>query len=68
MDNSLLWTLSDDVGDGYKAIRPADNPKLNLDADHADKEHGGVKEHNRLILYKWKKQDNQKWKLVPVVK
>eukprot|EP00246_Nothoceros_aenigmaticus_P009512 TRINITY_DN25085_c0_g1_i1.p1 TRINITY_DN25085_c0_g1~~TRINITY_DN25085_c0_g1_i1.p1 ORF type:complete len:286 (-),score=53.61 TRINITY_DN25085_c0_g1_i1:324-1181(-) len=66
LDDSLLWTLSSDVGDGYKAIRPVTNPKLNLDADHADKEHGGVKESNRLILYKWKKQDNQKWKLGPL--
>eukprot|EP00246_Nothoceros_aenigmaticus_P015860 TRINITY_DN685_c0_g1_i2.p1 TRINITY_DN685_c0_g1~~TRINITY_DN685_c0_g1_i2.p1 ORF type:complete len:176 (-),score=25.28 TRINITY_DN685_c0_g1_i2:381-908(-) len=64
VDHSLLWTLSKDVGGGYKSIRPVGDTKLNLDADHADKEHGGPKEHNRIILFKWNKQANQKWKII----
>ncbi|XP_057856732.2 ricin B-like lectin R40G2 [Cryptomeria japonica] len=66
VNEALLWTQSDDVGNGYKCIRPVDNTNLNLDANHGDQESGGIREGTDLILFKWKKHENQKWKIVPI--
>ncbi|KAL3688274.1 hypothetical protein R1sor_014583 [Riccia sorocarpa] len=66
VDHTMLWSQSNDVGKGYTTIRMVTNVALNLDADHGDRRHGGVKEGHRLILYSWNKGENQKWKLEPV--
>jgi hypothetical protein len=66
LNEVVLWTQSDDVGNGYKCIRPVDNTDLNLDANHGDPESGGIQDGTDLILFKWKKQDNQKWKILPI--
>lgn len=66
IDNSVLWTQGRDLGHGYTAIRVVTNIHLNLDADHGDKKHGGIKEGNRLLVHSWNKQENQKWKIVAV--
>jgi hypothetical protein len=66
IDNSVLWSIGKDLGKGWHAIRTVTNIHLNLDADHGDKKHGGVKEGNRLCVCGWNKQENQKWMLAPV--
>lgn len=65
-DHSILWTLSADVGDGYQCLRPVNNIHLNVDAKQADSHNGGIHDGNELILFEWKKQSNQKWKLLPI--
>ncbi|KAL3687363.1 hypothetical protein R1sor_013672 [Riccia sorocarpa] len=66
VDSALLWSQGKDEGKGYHAVRPVTNIHLNLDADHGDKKHGGVKEGNRLIVHKWNEQNNQLWKIAPL--
>eukprot|EP01018_Ginkgo_biloba_P031268 Gb_02957 [translate_table: standard] len=66
VDESILWTLSADVGNGYQCLRAVNNINLNMDVKEADGENGGIRDGNELILFNWKKQSNQKWKLQPV--
>eukprot|EP00252_Welwitschia_mirabilis_P012604 TRINITY_DN2781_c0_g1_i1.p1 TRINITY_DN2781_c0_g1~~TRINITY_DN2781_c0_g1_i1.p1 ORF type:complete len:396 (-),score=100.20 TRINITY_DN2781_c0_g1_i1:431-1618(-) len=66
MNEAVLWTQSADVGNGYKCIRPVHNIDLNLDAHHGDSEGGGIRDGTDVILFKWKKQENQKWKIHPI--
>ncbi|XP_059070823.1 ricin B-like lectin R40C1 [Cryptomeria japonica] len=66
LDESVLWTQSEDVGHGYQTLRPANNIQLNMDAKGANGETGGIHHGNELILFSWKKQSNQKWKLQPL--
>ncbi|KAL2609163.1 hypothetical protein R1flu_027736 [Riccia fluitans] len=61
LNEVILWTTSDDVSDGYKAIRPVNNIHLNLDADHGLEKYGGVKDGNKVIFFKWKHEPNQLW-------
>ncbi|KAF7034982.1 hypothetical protein CFC21_045930 [Triticum aestivum] len=64
LDESVLWTESRDVGEGYRCIRMVNNIYLNFDALHGDKDHGGVREGTTLILWEWTEGDNQRWKIV----
>ena len=66
LDKSVLWTQSDDVGHGYQCLRPVSNIHLNLDVKLADGKYGNVEDGNELILFSWKKQKNQKWKMLSV--
>ncbi|KAH6788424.1 hypothetical protein C2S51_003430 [Perilla frutescens var. frutescens] len=63
LDESVLWTESKDLGDGYRAIRMVSNIKLNVDAFNGDKKHGGVHDGTRIVLWEWKKDANQRWKI-----
>ncbi|XP_059647284.1 ricin B-like lectin R40G3 [Cornus florida] len=65
LDESILWTLSRDLGDGFRTIRMVNNIKLNVDAFNGDKNHGGVHDGTTIVLWEWKKGDNQRWKIVP---
>ncbi|XP_042006576.1 ricin B-like lectin R40G3 isoform X2 [Salvia splendens] len=65
LDESILWTESKDLGDGYHAVRMVSNIKLNVDAFNGDKNHGGVHDGTRIVLWEWKKDSNQRWKIVP---
>ncbi|KAL3639214.1 hypothetical protein CASFOL_017121 [Castilleja foliolosa] len=65
VDESILWTQSRDLGDGYRAIRMVNNIRLNVDAFNGDKNHGGVHDGTKIVLWEWKKGDNQRWKIVP---
>eukprot|EP00262_Sarcandra_glabra_P004082 TRINITY_DN1506_c0_g1_i1.p1 TRINITY_DN1506_c0_g1~~TRINITY_DN1506_c0_g1_i1.p1 ORF type:complete len:291 (-),score=74.44 TRINITY_DN1506_c0_g1_i1:338-1210(-) len=65
LDESVLWTQSNDLGDGYRCIRMVNNIRLNLDAFNGDKEHGGVHDGTKAVLWEWMKGDNQRWKIVP---
>lgn len=64
-DESILWTTSGDMGQGFRTIRLVNNIHLNLDAFHGDKKSGGIKDGNPVVLWSWKKGDNQLWKIVP---
>ncbi|KQK02752.1 ricin B-like lectin R40G3 [Brachypodium distachyon] len=64
MDESVLWTESRDVGEGYRCIRMVNNIYLNFDALHGDKDHGGVRDGTTLVLWEWCEGDNQRWKIV----
>ncbi|KAL5995015.1 hypothetical protein ACLOJK_025073 [Asimina triloba] len=68
LDESVLWTESRDTGNGFRALRMVNNIRLNLDAFHGDKDHGGVRDGTTLVLWEWAKGDNQKWKIVPYCK
>lgn len=68
LDESVLWTESKDLGDGYRTIRMVNNIKLNIDALNGDKNHGGVHEGTTIVLWEWKKGENQRWKIVPYCK
>lgn len=67
-DESVLWTQSEDMGEGYHCVRMANKITSNLDVLRGDKKSGGVKEGSPVILFAWKKQDNQIWKIIPACK
>lgn len=65
LDESIMWTEASDLGNGYRAIRMANNIHLNMDALKGIKELGGVQDGTIVALWKWNDGDNQKWKVVP---
>jgi hypothetical protein len=65
LDESILWTESKDLGDGFRAVRMVNNTHLNVDAFHGDKKSGGVHDGTSIVLWKWNKGDNQRWKIIP---
>ena len=65
LDESVLWTESKDLGDGYRTVRMVNNIRLNVDAFNGDKNHGGVYDGTTIVLWEWKKGDNQRWKIIP---
>lgn len=64
-DESVWWTMSEDMGQGYRCIRLAIKITRNLDVLRGDKKSGGVKQGSPVITFAWKKQDNQIWKMTP---
>ncbi|KAG6486152.1 hypothetical protein ZIOFF_054722 [Zingiber officinale] len=65
LDESILWSESNDTGGGYRCIRMVNNIRLNFDAFHGDKDHGGVRDGTSIVLWEWLKGDNQRWKIEP---
>ncbi|XP_074569676.1 ricin B-like lectin R40G2 [Curcuma longa] len=65
LDESVLWAESNDTGEGYRCIRMVNNIRLNFDAFHGDKDHGGVRDGTSIVLWEWLKGDNQRWKIEP---
>ncbi|XP_010517241.1 PREDICTED: extensin-2 [Camelina sativa] len=65
LDESVLWTESKDLGDGYRTIRMINNTRLNVDAFHGDSKSGGVRDGTTIVLWDWNKGDNQRWKIFP---
>ncbi|KAL6337105.1 hypothetical protein AAG906_036419 [Vitis piasezkii] len=65
LDESVLWTESKDLGNNFRSIRMINNIHLNVDALHGDRSHGGVHDCTTIVLNKWKKGDNQLWKISP---
>ncbi|CAM8880110.1 unnamed protein product [Rhodiola kirilowii] len=59
LDESVLWTLGKDLGDGFRAIRMINNIHLNFMGLNADKKHGGVHSGTVVGLGEWKKTDNE---------
>ena len=68
LDESVLWTESKDLGDGYRTVRMVNNIRLNIDAFNGDKNHGGVYDGTTIVLWEWKKGDNQRWMILPYCK
>lgn len=68
LDESILWTESADLGDGFRTVRMVNNIRLNLDAFHGDKKSGGVHDGTIIVLWNKNKGDNQRWKIVPYCK
>nr|KJB80819.1 hypothetical protein B456_013G118100 [Gossypium raimondii] len=68
IDESVLWSESKEVRDGYRAIRMINNIRLNVDAFHGDKKSGGIQNGTTIVLWQWNKGDNQIWKIVPYCK
>lgn len=64
-DESILWTMSQDMGNGFRTLRQVNNIRLNVDAFHGDKKSGGITDGTPVVLWEWKKGENQLWKLVP---
>ncbi|KAK6922352.1 hypothetical protein RJ641_012859, partial [Dillenia turbinata] len=62
LEESVLWTESRYLGDGYRAIRMVNNIRLNVDAFNGD---SGVHDGTTIVLWGWKEGDNQRWKIVP---
>ncbi|KAJ8431839.1 hypothetical protein Cgig2_023483 [Carnegiea gigantea] len=65
LDISLLWTESNDVGEGFKNIRMVNDIKLCMDAFHGDSDHGGVRDGTEIALYECWNGENQQWRIVP---
>ncbi|CAN6343203.1 unnamed protein product [Urochloa humidicola] len=65
LDESVLWTESKDVGDGFRCIRMVNNIYLNFDAFHGVEEHGGIRDGTAVVLWEWNEGDNQSWKILP---
>ncbi|XP_010528774.1 PREDICTED: uncharacterized protein LOC104805794 [Tarenaya hassleriana] len=65
LDESVLWTESKDLGDGYRTVRMVNDIRLNVDAYHGDQRSGGVRDGTLIVLWSWNKGDNQSWKIVP---
>ncbi|CAM6119162.1 unnamed protein product [Calypogeia fissa] len=61
LEEEILWTESKDVGKGWHAIRAINNVHLNLDIDHGNKK--PVKAGQAVIVFKWKDEENQRWKM-----
>lgn len=68
LDESILWTESKDLGDGFRAVRMVNNIRLNVDAFHGDKYSGGVHDGTIIVLWEWNKGDNQRWRITPYCK
>ncbi|KAH0470424.1 hypothetical protein IEQ34_000147 [Dendrobium chrysotoxum] len=68
LDESVLWTESRDLGDGFRCIRMVNNISLNFDAFNGDEDHGGVHEGTVIVLWEWLKGKNQRVEVVVVVK
>ncbi|XP_039045569.1 ricin B-like lectin R40G3 [Hibiscus syriacus] len=65
LDESVLWSESKEVHDGYRAIRMINNIRLNIDAFHGDKKSGGIHSGTTIVLWEWNKGDNQIWRIAP---
>ncbi|XP_039043822.1 ricin B-like lectin R40G3 isoform X2 [Hibiscus syriacus] len=65
LDESVLWSDSKEVHDGYRAIRMINNIRLNFDAFHGDKKSGGIHNGTTIVLWQWNKGDNQIWRIAP---
>ena len=80
VDEDILFTESQDFGEGFKTIRVASDTLLNMtifSSEH-EKKSGGffhhhhvdsthpIKEGAPLILDTWHQNDNQLWKLFPL--
>ncbi|XP_020272695.1 ricin B-like lectin R40C1 [Asparagus officinalis] len=65
LDETILWSESKDLGDGFRCIRMVNNIRLNFDAFHGDEDHGGLHDGTLMHLYEWFKGKNQRWKIAP---
>ncbi|KAJ0478076.1 putative ricin B-like lectin [Helianthus annuus] len=55
VEKSVLWSMGRNLGDGYRAVRAADNIHLNLTAHDTDLYDTDI------VFWKWDSTDNQMW-------
>ena len=65
LDESVLWTQSKDLGDGFHAVRMVNKIKLNVDASIGDT---GIHDGTKILCWEWTKGDNQRWTTAPFCK
>eukprot|EP00249_Psilotum_nudum_P013299 c24271_g1_i1 orf=144-749(-) len=78
-DEDILWTESQDFGEGYTTLRCASDTSLNMTLfqyggakssggffHHSDKNSIVVKEGSPIVLDTWHKQEDQLWKIFPL--
>ncbi|KAL4591761.1 hypothetical protein LXL04_004732 [Taraxacum kok-saghyz] len=65
IDESVLWTRSGNLGDGFYAVRMVNNIKLNLDASKGEV---GIHDGSEILVWEWTKGDNQRWTVAPFCK
>ncbi|MCO5561994.1 hypothetical protein L7F22_015620 [Adiantum nelumboides] len=75
IDEDILFSESQDFGEGFRTIRMASDTLLNMTVFHEEEKkslfhHGDkqptVTEGALLVLDTWHKQDNQLWKIFPL--
>ncbi|KAH6557477.1 hypothetical protein KP509_1Z112300 [Ceratopteris richardii] len=62
-DDDILWSESQDFGEGFMTVRCASNTLLNLTVLEGAK---SVRDGSELVLETWHKADHQLWKLSPL--
>ncbi|TVU47222.1 hypothetical protein EJB05_06814, partial [Eragrostis curvula] len=65
VDVALLWTQSDDLGEGFHGIRAVNDVGVVLDAAKGVPDYGGAHDGTPIIVFPWNDGPNQKWKLLP---
>ncbi|PVH32764.1 hypothetical protein PAHAL_9G481400 [Panicum hallii] len=65
VDVALLWTQSNDLGQGFHNIRTVSDVDTVLDAANAVPEVGGAHDGTPVIVFPWNDGSNQKWKMLP---
>ncbi|KAF2939037.1 hypothetical protein DAI22_03g163200 [Oryza sativa Japonica Group] len=67
LDESVLWTESEDTGDGFHRIHMINNADYIFDAEEAVPLCDGARDGTRLILFRWNGGDNQLWRMAPCI-
>ncbi|XP_071737035.1 uncharacterized protein [Rutidosis leptorrhynchoides] len=63
---SVLWSFSENHGEGYRSIRAVNNIHLTLSGKHGTKKNGDSHDGTKIVMYNWKKQDaSQLWAIGP---
>ncbi|MFS7927288.1 putative ricin B-like lectin [Helianthus anomalus] len=62
VEKSVLWSMGRNLGDGYWAVRAADNIHLNLTAHNTDLYATDI------VFWKWDSTDNQMWTIASYCK
>ncbi|RLN18889.1 hypothetical protein C2845_PM02G27360 [Panicum miliaceum] len=65
VDVALLWTQSNDLGEGFHNIRTVSDVNSVLDAANAVPEVGGAHDGTPVIVFPWNDGSNQKRKMLP---
>jgi hypothetical protein len=65
VDVALLWTQSDDLGEGFHGLRSVSDVGVVLDAANAVPDAGGAHDGTPILAFPWNGGPNQKWKMVP---
>ncbi|XP_066385366.1 ricin B-like lectin R40G2 [Miscanthus floridulus] len=65
VDVALLWTQSEDLGEGFHGLRSVTDVGFVLDAANAVPEAGGAHDGTPILVFPWNGGHNQKWKMVP---
>ncbi|KAJ0716489.1 putative ricin B-like lectin [Helianthus annuus] len=62
VEKSVLWSMGRNLGDGYRAVRAADNIHFNLTAHNTDLYATDI------VFWKWDSTDNQMWTIASYCK